>query len=101
MGKKLVDYIRNEFPNNSNLLSGEIFIKILLSKRDISSSAQERPWWSLRTRAKMANLERLFCSLELLAGFKAFLNLPGLWPVAKLGALGPLLDLQYDKVGLR
>jgi len=101
MGKEVVDHIRNEFPNNSNLPSGEIFRKILLCKSDIGSCTQERHWWSLLTRAKRANLERLLRSLELLAGFKNFVDIPGLWPDAKLGALGPLLDLKCDEVGLR
>ncbi|KAJ9624466.1 hypothetical protein H2203_005201 [Taxawa tesnikishii (nom. ined.)] len=76
---------------------GEIFRKLLLSKRE-NDRAAEKKWWARLTETKRKNLQQLLRDTVLAAAFYGLLDWPGLWTPIQLGALHRLLTLKCSEV---
>lgn len=76
---------------------GEIFRKLLLSKRE-NDRAAEKKWWARLTETKRKNLQQLLRDTVLAAAFYGLLDWPGLWTPIQLGTLHRLLTLKCSEV---
>lgn len=94
---ELIEYIRYEYLNSSNISDGEIFRHIRLCNK-LGKNMEERRWWSRLTNSKRKDVEQLLRKSDLCEGFDRLLDMPGLWAGLKLGALHRLLTLKCDEV---
>jgi hypothetical protein len=90
--------IENQYPSTKNITDGEIFRNILLCRNERGAQLNERAWWGRLTPTKRRVLKQLLRKEEYIAEFENLVDIRGLWPAIKLGALHRFHSLQCDEV---
>ena len=80
-----------------NITEAEIFFNIRLN-HELSDAAKVEYGWGCLTLTKSRDLKQLISKPEYCAAFDKLLDIPGLWPILKLGALHRFLTVKCDDV---